>query len=62
MERKNHSVTFSLPDEPYKAFRHKLTDEELTAKAVLPKLVELWVKGDIVLSEKPVKSTRGKKT
>lgn len=67
MERKKKNVQTDLSLELYRAFKHKLTDEQLsqpnlTAKEVLRKLVELWVKGDIVLPGKSVKPTRRKKT
>jgi len=61
MEQKNPKVTVDLPPSLYKAFQHKLIDEELTVKAVVRQLIELWVKGDIVLPQKPVEPTRGKK-
>jgi hypothetical protein len=62
MENEKPNVQTKLPLELYKAFRHKLTDERRYAKEVLRELVELWVKGDIVLPKKSVKPTRRKKT
>ena len=61
MERKNPKVTVDLPPSLYKAFHHKLIDEDLTVKAVVRQLIELWVKGDISLPRKPVEPTGGKK-
>ena len=61
MERKNPKVTVDLSPSLDKAFHHKLIDEDLTVKAVIRQLIELWVKGDIALPHMPVKPTRGKK-
>ena len=61
MERKNPRVTVELPRRLHKAFHHKLTDEDLTVKAVVRQLIELWVKGGITLPHKPVEPTQGKK-
>jgi len=62
MENEKPNVQTELPLELYKAFRYKLTDERRSAKGALRKLVELWVKGDIVLPKEPARPKRKKKT
>jgi len=56
MKRQNPKVTVELPSSLDKSFHHKLIDEELTVKAVVRQLIELWVKGDIALPHKPEQS------
>lgn len=61
MERKkNPRIQVDLPLGLYKTFKHKLTDEELTAKAAVKQLIELWVKGDVRLPQEPDETTQRK--
>ena len=61
MKRKTPQVTADLSPSLYKAFRHKVIEEDLTVKEAVRQLIELWVKEDIALPQKPAEPTRDKK-
>jgi hypothetical protein len=61
MENEKSNVQTDLPLELHKAFKHKLTDERRHAKDVLRELVELWVKGNITLPDRPSRSIKPKR-